>query len=118
MAGARRYAVLLLAVLALALSGFAHRAAPVNHGQPSLAELQLPDGTQLSICITGENSHHGEDDGHCDFCRIATGSHAIDGAPDLAPFDTAGLISHPLQSRETGGIRWRAHSARAPPALA
>lgn len=66
--GTGRLAVMLLAVLALALSGFAHRPAAIT--QTELAFL-LPDGSVADICLNSGEEDNSAHAGSCDFCRLA-----------------------------------------------
>lgn len=85
-----------MVVVALALTAFAHRAAPA--GAPPAADFLayvLPDGTLPVLCLTETSDEDGRGDHHkgaaaCEFCRIA-GSIAVVLPPALsgAPIDAA-----------------------------
>lgn len=82
----RTWWVLSLVMIALIMAGFAHRAMPVDAERdlPAEARYVLPDGTVLDVCINGD-SDHADHGGACEFCRIASASHSLDGLPVLEP---------------------------------
>ena len=90
--------VRLMIVIALALTAFAHRAAPVN-APPATDFLAyaLPDGSLPVICLTGngeKDGDHHQGNAACEFCRIA-GAIAVAVPPALhgAPIDAAKRVS-------------------------
>ena len=81
----RTWWVLSIVMIALVMTGFAHRAMPLDAdgSLPAEARYVLPDGTVLDVCINGEDSDHADHGGACEFCRIASASHSLDGLPVL-----------------------------------
>lgn len=79
--------VLPLVVISLIMTGFAHRAMPFDSGSDPAADVRqaLPDGTVLIFCINGGggNDDHDDHGDACEFCRIASSSHSLDGLAEL-----------------------------------
>lgn len=116
----------LLVVVALALTAFAHRAAPDN-APPATDFLAyvLPDGTLPVLCLTetgDEDSKGGHHQGSaaCEFCRIA-GSIAVAVPPALsgAPIDAARPDTSRTLTTFIGAepAFWPAAPPQGPPAL-
>ncbi|TDH38752.1 hypothetical protein E2A64_06565 [Pseudohoeflea suaedae] len=97
-AGGGLLLVRLMVVVALALTAFAHRAAPVNAAPATnFLAYALPDGSLPVICLTGtgeKDGDHHQGNAACEFCRIA-GAIAIAVPPALhgAPIDAAKRVS-------------------------
>lgn len=116
--------VRLLIILALALTAFAHRAAPDN-APPATDFLAyaLPDGTLPVLCLTESgdaDSDHHKGSAACEFCRIA-GAIAVAVPPALhsAPIDAAKRVSPVALAGLVRGepAFWPAAPPQGPPSL-
>ena len=116
--------VRLLVAIALALTAFAHRAAPVNAAPAAdFLAYVLPDGTLPVLCLTesgDENSDHHKGSAACEFCRIA-GAIAFAVPPALhgAPIDAAKRVSPVALAGLVRGepAFWPAAPPQGPPAV-
>jgi len=114
---ARTWLVLSLVAIALAMTGFAHRAMPAGDSgnPPAEAFYVLPDGSVLDVCINGGDDHSGHG-GACDFCRIASSSHSLDGLPVLAAIRLKPAPTVPQQDEAVPVLlAGNSNPARAPP---
>ena len=110
--------VLSLVMIALIMTGFAHRAMPldVTGSLPAEARYVLPDGTVLDVCINSGDSDHSSHDGACEFCRIASASHALDGLPVLATIRLKPVRTVPHKDKAVPvRLGSASNPARAPP---
>jgi hypothetical protein len=116
----------LMVIVALALTAFAHRAAPASAAPATdFLAYALPDGTLPVLCLTeavdedGKGGHH-KGSAACEFCRIA-GSIAAAVPPALfgAPIDAARPeIRHTLTAFVGGDPAfWPAAPPQGPPAF-
>ena len=81
----RAWALLWLVTISLAMTGFAHRAMPIDRADsfPTEARHVLPGDTTLDLCTSDDDGHHADHGGACEFCRIASASHSLDALPVL-----------------------------------
>ncbi len=110
-----------LIALTLALSAFAHRAAPAvslngaADGGIDLSDYRLPDGSLPDICL-GSGSDPAASGEACDFCTLAHGT-ALPGANALhpAPMPSSCTLQFPLTAQVTAPFGDPARSVRGPP---
>ena len=114
----RTWWVLSIVMIALVMTGFAHRAMPLDAdgSLPAEARYVLPDGTVLDVCINGDDSDHADHGGACEFCRIASASHALDGLPVLATIRLKPVRTVPHKDKAVPvRLGSASNPARAPP---
>ena len=116
--------VRLVVIVALALTAFAHRAAPVNAAPATdFLAYALPDGSLPVICLTDngqKDGDHHQGNAACEFCRIA-GAIAVAVPPALqdAPIDAAKRVSPVTLASLVRGdpAFWPAAPPQGPPAV-